>query len=245
MFMSSPLPAAAPNPTRTQRRLAVLKQWAEAGVALARTAVETVTQGTGLSLARGALALARIFQAVRLALALHARLSDPESPAFRPAPAKSVAPRTAERTAERDAPDETPTEDPAPKRPPVEDPTRLSSLLASDDAILRRPLAEIVKVICKALGVTPEWSLWSDPPQAPAGPAAAPPSGPGLAVRVRQQASSILDRVQRKPAIWTPPSGPAPGVGRLLTRLRSSCAPLALDPLAALASGRIRLPAIG
>lgn len=238
----------APTPSRTHLRLAMLDQWAEIGLALA----EKVVAEAGRGLGHGIRTFLRICQAVRLAVALAARLSDPTNPAFQPAPARSPAPPPAapEASAESETSDgETPPEKPARTG---SDQSWLNRVLNADAAILRRPVAEIVKVICDALGVVPDWSLWAEDAEAAASPKPIlphliPPPDPGRA---------LPEPRPRPPMVLHPAPRPRP-LARLLTRLRSSCAPgaletalspvaalspvTALSPIALQASGRVRL----
>jgi hypothetical protein len=246
-----------PTPSRTQRRLAVLGEWIRAGMDLARNGV--LEAGRGFS--DGAQALCRVFRAVRLAIILTVRLGEPHIAAFQPAQPKAPRRRSdkgqnaegqsaeANTPHEKTADEKVQAEKPEPARPP-----RFAGDLLSDAAFLRRPLAEIVKEICAALGLTPDWTLWSEADETPDA-AAAPPSLAQALARLPIRPISVPDRLSAhpptlrpqtcRPQTWRPPTGPEPAVGRLLTRLRSSCAPLALDPLAALASGRVRLAKIG
>ncbi len=228
--------AVTSAPTRTQLRLAVLVQWVEAGLALARRLTEEAERG----LIHAARTVYRISRAVRLALILHARLSDPDCTLFQPKPARAPAAQAKPETERQAEPETEEPETEKPARPPVSDARdfRLSDDFGSDDAILRRPLREIIKVICAALGVTPDWSLWSDTD------ADTPPAEPAGCAQPRPHPLQILERLRpdypRRPP-WIIPPEPARPVARLLTRLRSSCAPLALDPLATPASGGFRL----
>jgi hypothetical protein len=219
MFMSVAAATADLNEARTRLRVATLDQWATAGVALLKQLSES-----GRGLVDRVHALFRISQAIRLAIALATRLENPDNPAFQPTPAKARAPRSAapETLAEKDLSERVSTEKPARSRRP-------RFVDRSDAVILRRPLPEIVKVICRALGVVPDWSLWSDDeaPQAPepgpgeAAPAQAPPPDPGCAIpKPPTRPRLILDRPK-------PPPPDAP----LRARLRRFCAPGALVPV--------------
>jgi hypothetical protein len=227
--MTSVSALSDPTGLRAHLRVAMLDQWMAAGIAM----VEKVASEAGRGLGHGMRALLRIFQAVRLAAALATRLSNPNDPAFRPNPVKSRAPKA-------ETPPET-SSDPRGEKPAAARQGRneFGDGLAADRAILRRPLVEIVKVICDALGVTPDWSLWSDAVETPDD---ATPDDPGRApVPPRPPFRASPDPRPRPGRLPDRPK-PPPIVGSLMARLRRSCAPGALIPHPSpLASGRLRL----
>jgi hypothetical protein len=205
---------ADPNPARTELRVATLDAWARAGVEMA----DRVASEAGRDILEVVRIVARLIQAVRLAIVLATRLSDPTNPAFQPTPARPRAAR-----AERE-----PVERPERVRP-----ERPRDREVSDAAILRRPLIDIVKVICRNLGIVPDWSLWVDD-DAP--PAAAPPPPdrprPEPIPRPSLLQGVVLDRVLGKRLTWISPTQQAPAQPSLRARLRSTASPLALAPLA-------------
>jgi hypothetical protein len=219
---------ADPNAARTQLRVAALGQWARAGMAMART----LAAESGRGLLDAARAFLRIAQAVRLAIALAMRLAHPDHPAFQPTPARARAARTAapETAAAADSRENEPLENEPAEKPERDGREKFGDREVSDAAILRRPLAEIVKVICSALGVTPDWTLWADddapsasevvPEPDRSRPVVVPPPDPLRAIpKPPPRQGLILDRPIRPP--------PAE---RLRNRLMRSCAPAALIP---------------
>lgn len=216
--MSAPRAIADPNVHRTRLRVAALDQWAAAGVALAGALVSESERG----LIDAARRLARIAQAVRLAVALAMRLSQPDNPAFQPIPARPRPARPAERHARADA---APGDKPRRRR-------GVADREISDAAILRRPLVEIVRLICRNLGVVPDWSLWTEedggPGRASAATGSVSPADRSRPDRVRRPApppgspprpALILDR----------PTGPPP-TERRRRAFALSCAAAALIP---------------
>jgi hypothetical protein len=232
--MSTATAFADPHPALTQLRVAALFQWARAGMTMARA----LASESGRGLIDAARALLRIAQAVRLAIALAMRLSDPANPAFQPTPARTRAARTAETetVAARDQSENEP-----PEKPEGEPRERFGEHEVSDAAILRRPLAEIVKVICRALGVTPDWSLWTEAVERPdvLAPdpvvAPAPPSAPGSAP------ARAIPKPPPRPGLIIDRPEPPPRVPSSRARLLSSSAPGALCPVIT----PIAIPAIG
>jgi hypothetical protein len=190
--MSAATAFADPNPARTQLRVATLDAWARAGVEMA----DRVASEAGRDILEVVRIVARLIQAVRLAIVLATRLSDPTNPAFQPTPARPRAARG--------------------EREPVERPERIRperprDREISDAAILRRPLIDIVKVICRNLGIVPDWSLWVDD-DAP--PAAAPPPPdrprPEPIPRPSLLQGVVLDRVLGKRLTWISPTQQRP-----------------------------------
>jgi hypothetical protein len=214
---------ADPNLARTRLRVATLDQWAKAGMAMARALVWESAQ----SLVDAALTLARIAQAVRLALALAMRLRDPTPWAFQPTRARSRAVE-AKAHAEKDRAETDP-----PENPTRQGGGESGEHEVSDAVILRRPLKAIVKVICRNLGIIPDWSLWSDEVEAPRDfqpPPAAPSPAPVPEPPLLQGA--VLHRLLGRRLVWTSPSEQTPAPARLRARLRSTASPLALTPIA-------------
>ncbi len=203
---------ADPNPARTRLRVAALDEWAEAGVALAKSLLAEPGRG----FADMVRAFGRIAQAVRLATLLAMRLCDPTNPAYQPTPAKPRAPRTAQA-------DTAPSE-----KPERRDRERLGDREVSDDAILRRPLKAIVKVICRNLGLVPDWSLWADDDETPRAAQAAPAPAAAPPPRLPEAA---LRRALGRRLIWISPTEQAPAPPSLRTQLRSTASPLALPPI--------------
>ncbi len=214
------------SPTLTQRRLATLDQWAEAGMALAQSLV------SGRGFADAGRVFRRIAQAVRLATLLALRLCDPTNPAYQPTPAKTRAARAAgsETPPENERLENEPLQSEPVKKPERERQADSGDREISDDAILRRPLVEIVKVICRALGVKPDWSLWTDevetsaaPPPCPDAAPAPPPAPPNPRRAIPEpppRRSLIIDRPELPPPDRSPRA-----------RLLSACAPGALCPV--------------
>jgi hypothetical protein len=129
--MSSSRAIPDSNPTRTQLRLVVLGQWVRAGLDLARGAGGVID---------GALALWRVFQAIRLAMQLVQRLSDARGAlAF-------AAPETAPETALGEA--------------PIWD--HASDDPAGSAAFLRDALIELGGMMRNALGLAPDLRRRSD-----------------------------------------------------------------------------------
>jgi hypothetical protein len=174
------------------------------------------------------------------------RLSYPDDPAFQPSPKRTRATRTAAREKapdpnENEPIENEPIENDAAEQSEGEDRERFGAREVSDAAILRRPLIEIVKVICRNLGVAPDWSLWTEPDATPSGSLAAaePPPRPRPTPNPQPPRRHgpilqdvFLHRVLGRRLIWTGPTQQAPASARLRTRLRCSASPLALDPLA-------------
>jgi hypothetical protein len=225
MFMFVASATFDPDPARTRLRVATLDQWAEAGVALAKAVVAQARR----DLVEAARRLSRIAQAVRIAIVLAMRLEQPDNPAFQPVPAKARAARAEEPQTEKDTAEKP--QGHGERRPPSGDRE------ISDDAILRRPLKDIVKFICNALGLVPDWSLWSETAQAPTAPPPEPPRPKPIPPSPLLQGLS-LSRVLDRRLIWTSPTQAEPAPPSLRTRLRCSASPLALDPIAPGASGR-------
>jgi hypothetical protein len=229
--MSAAIAAADTNLDRTRLRVAMLNGWAKAGMAMARK----LGSESGRGLVEASATFLRIAQAVRLAAILVLRLCDPTNPAYQPTPAKPRAPRAVEAEKRETEP---------PEKPERDGPGRGEREI-SDDAILRRPLKAIVKVICRNLGIVPDWSLWTDAdetlqdealqdeapkPAKAAAPAKRPRSEP-IPPPGRLQ-GTFLHRTLGRRLIWTSPAEPAPAPASLRTRLRSTASPLALDPIA-------------
>jgi hypothetical protein len=241
---------ADPRPARAQLQVAALFQWARAGMAMARG----LAAERGRDLIEAARALLRISQAVRLAIALAMRLSHTDNPAFQPTPGRARAARPAAREKAPDPIESDPIENEPAENDPAEKPEGegqdgLRDREISDAAILRRPLIEIVEVICRNLGVVPDWSLWSDPDGTPSGSPAAqePPTRPRpkpIPRPPRRHGPILQDvflhRVLGKRLIWTGPTQQAPASARLRARLRCRASPPALDPIA---PGRAVAPA--
>jgi hypothetical protein len=191
-----------PNPTRAQLRLVVLGEWIRAGLALARGA------RAGRGLVGGAVALWRVFQAIRLAMQLTQRLSE----------LQGVLPRAALETAPA-APD---------------DPDLGSDFefgLASDAppwsaAILRSALAELAGTIRDALGGASAHRLASD--GAVALRTAAEPEAPRAASRLQPLRGRPPDRPPR-PQRWR---------ARRRRPCAPCAFDIALTPIAATAIGR-------
>ncbi len=229
--------SAVIDPIRTRLRIATLDRWADAGVALARRLMAEARR----DLAEASRVLARIAQAVRIATLLATRLEQPDNPAFQPRPARPRAARAAEaqvadaQVAEAQAnPEQAATE-----RVQAEKPDRPRGVGFAqereipDDVILRRPLKDIVKFICKALGVAPDWSLWAD--DAPAAASAPSPDPAPAPPKPRSRPLVCLHHPLKRPADWPP------GAHSLRTRLRCACAAGALVPIIL----PIAVPAIG
>jgi hypothetical protein len=215
--MSAVSAFADPNPARTRLRVAALDQWAEAGMALAKA----LWSERGRGWADMTRIFDRIAQAVRLATLLAIRLCDPTNPAYQPRPVKPRASRPAEADQAQTNP---------PEKPERRARERLGDRQVSDDAILRRPLKAIVKVICRNLGIVPDWSLWADD-DAP--PGAAQPAPPPKPVPPPQHLPRpVLHRALGGRRIWISPTEQAPAPPGLRARLRSTASPLALAPIA-------------
>jgi hypothetical protein len=226
--------AAIANPILTQRRVAMLDQWAAAGMALARS----LASESGRGLIDAARVFARIAQAVRLAIFLALRLRDPTNPAYQPTPAKPRAARASgpETLAEAgpvqsEHVENEPLETEPAERPERQDRTDSGDREISDDAILRRPLAEIVKLICRALGVTPDLSLWTDEVDTPERPAPCPCPGSASAPSPPPDPGRTIPSPPPRPSLIIDRPEPPPPDRGLRARLLGSCAPGALCPV--------------
>jgi hypothetical protein len=222
--MSAACAVADPNPARTELRVATLDAWARAGLALATRVLEAA----GRDIAQAAHVICRISQAVRLAIALAMRLSDPTNPAFQPTPAK---PRAARAAGSATRAEKARAENESAEKPERAERIGSGDREVSDAAILRRPLIDIVKVICRNLGIVPDWSLWADAEPTPAAPPPERPRPKPIPQTPLLQ-GVFLHRALGRRLIWISPNEQAPAPTSLRTRLRSSCASLALDPLA-------------
>jgi hypothetical protein len=224
--MSAGAAFADPNPARTELRVATLHQWARAALDMA----DRVADAAGRDIVEVVRLIFRLTQTVRLAIALATRLSDPT---FQPTPAKPRAVRaTQPETRVESEPVETPErERPESERPRRDHHERPRDREVSDAAILRRPMKDIIKFICRNLGVVPDWSLWTDDDATPtaAEPALERPRPKPIppTPRLRDPYPALGRRL-----IWISPSEQAPAPARLRTQLRSTASPLALDPIA-------------
>jgi hypothetical protein len=226
---------ADPNSARTRLRVATLDQWARAGLDLANQ----VLDAAGRDIVEAVRIVFRLTQAARLAIFLATHLSDPTNPAFQPPPAK---PRAAPKPEPETRADTEPAQTVALEKLDRDRQARSRDREVSDAAILRRPLIDIIKVICRNLGVVPDWSLWTDAPE-PTAAAAPPPERPRPEPNpdVPRLQGPCLHRVLGRRLVQSGPTEQAPAPPGLRARLRSTAAPLALSPIAprrAVASAR-------
>lgn len=146
---------------RMAARFAQLEALAAVGMGMARrlqSEMEAAAPGA-VDFAVVALAFSRIAKAVRMSIALHARLDAegfaPVTPSIRPDKAAG----TGQRAIERDAPEG----EALLERPERE---RLYERPEDADELGDRPTAAIVAEICGVLGVEPDLALWLDPDEA-------------------------------------------------------------------------------
>jgi hypothetical protein len=172
--MSNPLPTTEPpsdlpQDARAQQRLEMLRELAEIGMTLAR-GVERQAQAPEAG--DLGLVFARIARAVRQTLALEARLEgelqvrarkaafereqDAASAARAPVRERArIVRRAVKRAIEAEADDDE-------AEQLIEDLDERLCDREDDEDFLDRPVGELVALICKDLGVTPDLSLWED-----------------------------------------------------------------------------------
>lgn len=167
-------PAPAEDLAAAERMAACLAQLealAEVGMVLARrlqSEVEAAGPGE-TDFAVVALAFSRIAKAVRMSIALHARLDAAGFAAMTPSARPDKAVGAEQRAVEQDAPEDESHEREVHEREVLgERPERerLNERLENPNELGDRPMAEIVAEICGALGVEPDLRLWLEPDEA-------------------------------------------------------------------------------